>query len=130
MKFGLLRLVTSTGELRQRAAAATAAILEIIWPATLPPGDRALLIGSDGQLKYGQVGTNAHEMTFTNANLTAGVLTVTHNLGVKVVCWSLADDEDDAVLPDNIGFTDTNNLTVDLSSFGAITGTWTFRAIG
>ena len=130
MKFGILRLVSATGELRQKAAAATTAVIEIIWPAILPPGDRTLILGSDGQMKYGAVGTNAHEVAFTNADLTAGVLTVTHNLGVNVVCWSLADDANEAVLPDNIGFTDANSLSVDLSSFGAITGTWTFRAIG
>lgn len=74
----------------------------------------------------GQAVTRAFETTFTNATLVSGVLTVTHNLGRRVVSVTIADNSFNKIgAPDNIVYTSTTALTVDLTSFGTLTGTWT-----
>lgn len=62
--------------------------------------------------------------TFTGASLSAGILSVTHNLGQKYVQVTVIDNTDKPVLPDDITYNSTTSLSVDLTSFGSITGTW------
>lgn len=66
----------------------------------------------------------AYYQTFTNGNLSAGVLTVTHNLGHRLCQVQVFDNNYKQVIPDEITLTGTTALTVDLSSYGTITGTW------
>lgn len=66
----------------------------------------------------------SHVEGFVNADLTAGVLTVTHSLGAKYGLVQVFDDSDKQVLPDEITDTSTSVATVDLSSFGTLAGTW------
>lgn len=129
MKHGILRLISGTGELRLRAAAAMTAVIQIIFPATLPPADRALIIGNDGQIKYAGVGATAFRTNFAAAGLTAGKITVTHNLGNLACSWALFDNAGDAVIPDNVRAT-ANTMEFDVSSLAPITGTWQVVVIG
>jgi hypothetical protein len=62
--------------------------------------------------------------SFTNANLTAGILTVTHNLGVQYGSVTIVDNTGKEILPDDVTFTSTTALAVDLTSYGTLTGTW------
>ncbi len=65
--------------------------------------------------------------TFTNADLTAGILTVAHALAHKFVASVAIYDNTGASASPIPRWTPTtpNALTVDLSGFGAIAGTWT-----
>lgn len=63
-------------------------------------------------------------VSFTNSNLVAGVLTVSHNLGAKYNFVQVYDNTDTQIVPDDIIAVDTNTLQVSLVSFGAIAGTW------
>ena len=70
---------------------------------------------------------SSYSTTFTNSDLSVGVLTVTHGLNKKYVCGvAIYDNNDEQVGP---GYTitaiDADSLTVDLSGFGTLTGTWT-----
>jgi len=68
---------------------------------------------------------NTYRLAFTDATLAAGVLSVNHALAQKYVNVLIYDENDQAIVsPDNITLTDTNNLTIDLSSFGTLSGTW------
>jgi len=67
---------------------------------------------------------NSYYTTFINADLVAGILTVTHNLGTQYELVTVIDNNDKVIIPDDITFTNTTSLLVDLSSYGAITGTW------
>lgn len=63
--------------------------------------------------------------TFTNASLSAGILTVTHNLGLASPCTVavfFADQNKKLVQPD-ITYS-TNSFTADFSNFGTLSGTW------
>ena len=81
-------------------------------------------------LLAGGASSGAAGATFANGDLTAGVLTVNHALGTKVCTVMVADNNDEAVVPDDITFTDTNNLDIDLSSYGTIAGTWRYFIVG
>lgn len=68
--------------------------------------------------------TRTYRTTFTNATLSAGVLTLTHSLGNKIVNVQISDNSDLVLVPDNITLTNITTCSVDLTSFSAIAGTW------
>ncbi len=69
--------------------------------------------------------------TFTNSNLTSGLLTVTHNLGNKYVSVFVYDDNDKLILDvDDVTATSTTAATIDITSFGTISGTWNVVVTG
>jgi len=64
--------------------------------------------------------------TFVNADLSTGVLTVTHNLGLSApytVMVEVFDNSGNKVHPDEITGL-TNSFTIDLTSYGTIVGNW------
>ena len=65
--------------------------------------------------------------TFNAAALSAGILTVNHNLGVQVVPAVIMDNLGKQVVPDEVYFDSTTSLRVDFSKMqgGGISGTWT-----
>lgn len=71
-----------------------------------------------------------YRATFTNASLTGGVLTATHNLGQKIVSVQISDNNDKLILPDDTTLISTTACSVDLTSFGTLTGTWNVLAVG
>lgn len=76
----------------------------------------------------GQV-TGSYTRSFVLGDLSVGVLTVNHNLGSKYVDVAVWDDGNYQVIPDEVVALTTNSLTVDLTSFGAISGTWHVNAV-
>jgi len=69
-------------------------------------------------------GNSAYGLNFTNGNLTAGVLTVNHNLNSQYVNVTVFDNTDVQIIPDSVTATSTNASAVDLTSFGTLAGTW------
>jgi hypothetical protein len=72
-------------------------------------------------------GASATEAVFTNGDLTAGILTVTHNAGLSSKFTALAqviNNSGSMVIPDEINTFSTNSFKVDLSSYGTIAGDW------
>jgi hypothetical protein len=64
--------------------------------------------------------------TFTDADLTAGVLTITHNLDLDApypINALIFDNNSKQVLPDSVTGL-ANSVEIDLSSYGTLTGTW------
>jgi hypothetical protein len=61
---------------------------------------------------------------FVNADLTAGVLTVVHNLGQQFVIVQISNNVNQVVMPDLVVLLNSTTVTVDVSSYGAISGTW------
>lgn len=102
-----------------------------VWEFTTPENGWAayaetpeLIYIFDGSTWNAQSTAPAFRLSFTNATLAAGVLTVTHNLGQLTQQVTVSDENDEVIGPDLITFVDVNTLSVDLSSFGTITGTW------
>ena len=69
-------------------------------------------------------GGGVYGTSFTNANLSAGVLTVTHALANKYDLVQVYDDLDKMIIPTEVIAIDANTLQVDLSGYGVISGTW------
>lgn len=71
------------------------------------------------------------EGTFTNGNLTAGILTVTHNLRRLRPSVTITDNNgDEWSIVDRINVVSINQLTVDMTTLGTIAGTWGVTLIG
>jgi hypothetical protein len=68
---------------------------------------------------------NLYTLEFTNADLVAGILSVEHGLGFKIMPVVVADNANAIILPDDVVFVDEDNLTIDLTGYGSIAGTWT-----
>lgn len=66
----------------------------------------------------------SHYRSFVNADLSTGVLTVTHGLGHKYCSVTVVDNNEKIILPDEVTYVDNDSLTVTLTTYGAITGTW------
>lgn len=68
-------------------------------------------------------------LSFTDADLNSGILTITHNLGVPYPNVDVFDDSSPKkrVIPDEIIYSDSNTVKVDLSSFNISTYDWTVR---
>jgi hypothetical protein len=86
MKRGLLRLYTKLGELRLYGSPLMTQVIALIFPPTLPPGDRALIVEANGQMKYGAVGgaVPSYQATFTAESLTDDVIIITHGLNLAL----------------------------------------------
>jgi hypothetical protein len=69
-------------------------------------------------------GEATYHRSFVNADLSTGVLTVTHNLGHTYVQVCVSNNSSKVVIPDDITFSSSNALAIDLKSFGTLTGTW------
>lgn len=67
--------------------------------------------------------------TFTNASLSSGVLTITHSLALSApyaISVVIFNNSNQQITPDNITGA-TNTVTVDLTSYGTISGTWGYQ---
>lgn len=74
--------------------------------------------------------TRKYLTSFTNSDLSSGILTVTHSLANKYVSVSIYDNTDIQIIPDEITASNNSQVLIDLSSFGILTGTWNIIAIG
>lgn len=74
--------------------------------------------------------TKVYREAFTSASLTAGILTITHNIGAQFCQPTIWDNNNKKIDPDDFTATSATVMTVDLSSYGAITGTWNVVVVG
>lgn len=72
----------------------------------------------------GATGLGSYATNFTDGDLVAGVLTVTHSLSSDDVIIHIHDNNGKTIIPDDIDETSTNTATVDLTTYGTISGTW------
>ena len=87
-------------------------------------------ISTPGKVAATALPTTAYSRTFTAANTTAGVIMITHDLGQKVVNIVVADNTDKVIIPDNVTFSSTTALSLDLSSYyAAMSGTWAVSVV-
>lgn len=73
--------------------------------------------------------SGSYSTTFTNASLSNGALTITHNLNSQYVVTAVYDNSNKQIVPDEVTATSANVTTIDLTSFGSITGTWSVIVI-
>lgn len=67
--------------------------------------------------------------TFTNASLSAGVLTITHNAALASPYSPLVQIFNNSgvqIVPDQVNTLAANSFKVDLTSYGTLSGTWSY----
>ena len=77
----------------------------------------------------------SYRQSFVDGDLTAGVLTVVHLLGVQYDSVTVYDNNGEEIDPDTVTDIDATTVELDLTSFqvvggGAIAGTWNVVVIG
>ena len=79
----------------------------------------------------GDYTVGGYSTSFDNGDLGSGnILTVNHNLNVNYPIVVIYDNNDKVIEPDEIEYTDNNNVDIDLNSFVPLTGTWHVRIVG
>lgn len=68
------------------------------------------------------------ELVFTSTNVSAGVVSLTHNLGRRPVNWQVYNNTFDAVFPD-VTAASTNTITLNVGT-ATVAGTWTVVLLG
>lgn len=71
-----------------------------------------------------------YRRTFSNANIVANTLTVTHSLGQQYVQVTVIDESNRIIQPDEVTMSNSSTAIVELASWGTITGTWNVVVIG
>ena len=72
-------------------------------------------------------GSSSYTETFDNSDLSSGVLTCTHSLTQQFNQVAVYNNSSELIIPDLVTATSTSVVTVDLSSYGTITGDWDIR---
>ena len=62
--------------------------------------------------------------SFDNTDLLGGQIVVVHNLGYQLVMVQVSNNLNEVITPDLITLTSSTTVTIDLSSYGVIPGTW------
>lgn len=100
-----------------------------IWVLPSADGSANNVLKTDGSGNLGWLDIASlvsYTGTFVNADLSTGILTVNHNLGHTYCTVTVINNSAKIVIPDDVTFTSANQLTIDLSSYGVITGTWNY----
>lgn len=113
----------------------TGSVLRSIYGASSDPGVTSIIAGTNITLSpssgVGAVTINASggsssvRGTFTNASLSAGILTVTHSFGLSTpyqVQVTVVNNSSQSIIPPFICA--TNTVAIDLSALGTISGTY------
>lgn len=85
-------------------------------------GDFVRVAQNESQLEFVEL-QESISGSFTNANLTASVLTVPHTQGNVVMPYIITDESNNVMIPNEVNFGD-GVITVTLTDFTPITGTW------
>lgn len=102
-----------------------------VWNGT----DVAVADGGTGASTAAGARTNlgaagVFNLAFTNATLSSGILTVTHNLGKQFCDFKIYDATNKWIEPDDVTATSTTVLTVDMTSYIGFTGTFNIVVTG
>ena len=86
---------------------------------------------SSGAMEWLAAGAEGTRGTFVTGDLSTGVLTITHNKALATpytLNLTIADNNQIQIIPDAVTFL-ANTITVDLTSYGTLTGTWGYYYI-
>jgi hypothetical protein len=75
----------------------------------------------------GSGGGSSYIVSFDNTSLISGKLSINHLLNNRVLHVVVYDENYKVILPDETISTGADTMQIDLSSYGAISGTWYIR---
>lgn len=99
-------------------------LTDVLFDSGTPTDAQVLQYDADSSKWKAQTLVESYTLAFTNASLSSGKLTVTHNLGQKLVLVQVYDNNDKQIQPTEVTLTNTTTLEIDLTDFGTLTGTW------
>ena len=73
--------------------------------------------------------STSYVRTFSALDLIDGILTVTHNLSSQHNLVVLYDNSNKMVVPDDVTATSISQCTIDLTTYGSITGNWVVKVL-
>jgi len=112
---------TENGGIEVRRGASTSAT--VLWNESTDIWE-AGLVGATAPV------ARTHRRTLVNGDLTAGTVAITHGLGQQYLDVTVVDNTGKKVIPDEITYTNSTSYSLDITSFGAITGTWNILTVG
>jgi len=65
--------------------------------------------------------------SFDNGDLVGGLYTNTHNKNVTYPHVTVYNNSSNIIIPDDVTYNDANEVVIDLTTYGTITGTWNIR---
>lgn len=68
--------------------------------------------------------SKVYRLSFVAGDLSAGILTVSHNLSQQIVMVQVSNQLNQVIVPDLVTLTSTTTCSVDLSSYVTLVGTW------
>ncbi len=96
--------------------------------ANYPDETTPIMAGDLLRIEKGVADAHGRTGTFSAADLVnGGVLNIKHNLGEEAVGVIIKNDQKKTVVPDDIIDVDENNVSINLSYYLPITGTWRYR---
>lgn len=90
----------------------------------------SVTVDDKGHVTAGTNPSLSYSTDFDDGDLSSSILTVTHSLGKKYCVVQVYNNNDQMIVPDEITLSSTSALTIDLSSYGTLTGTWHVIVIG
>lgn len=101
------------------------------WDTNKSAGDPILSDDWDAMVAVIKAKGTVTVGTFTNGDLSSGVLTLTHNKALSApyaISVRIFDNNAKEIIPDTITGL-TNTVTIDLTSYGTLTGTWGYEYV-
>jgi len=106
--------------IKQEIEALQGKTIQLVGDITSTP----VQLGAGTQVVQIQTQAASYVMSFQNAQLVAGQLTVNHDLSQRVVLVQVNDDQGHVIQADQITLVNNNQVLISLVSYGVITGTW------
>lgn len=95
----------------------------LVLDTDIQVGPNLILSNEDGVITIDKPNSK-YKQSFTSASLSNGVITVSHNLNEDYPLVQIYNNNKNVIVPDAITSVTANSVSVDLSSYGAISGTW------
>ena len=95
----------------------------LLSPSDIIPGTGITVTELNGTVTINRTATK-YKTQFANSDLTAGALTVSHNLIEDYPVVMVYNNSRQFVVPDGITSNNANSVTIDLTSYGPISGNW------
>jgi hypothetical protein len=100
----------------------------LLSPSSIIAGDGVDVSEVNGIVTVSKINTK-YKQQFSNSDLSSGSLTIEHNLSEDFPLVQLYNNSRQLVVPDGVSSTNTNELVINLQSYGSITGDWSVTVI-
>jgi hypothetical protein len=111
---------------------ANADSIDLATNGVVPGTYNSVTVDAYGRVTLGAdlVQTKVFRLGFTNTALSSGILTINHNIGTQFCQIQIFDNNNKRIEADDYTATSSTTMTVDLTAYGTISGTWWAVIVG